>query len=126
MTPYEVFFFSSGAVEEHWTAKDLAPVRANVFVGFPLGGLLSLAIAAARPSCCCPRDDGRPAVAGGASGGDRPAASSRWQSCIVGILAATFGAALETTLSSGYTFAQFFGWPWGCSAHRRGRRFHVR
>src|SRR6476646_462243 len=23
MTPYEVFFFSSGAVEEHWTTKDL-------------------------------------------------------------------------------------------------------
>ena len=32
---------------------------------------------------------------------------------IVGILAATFGAALETTLSSGYTLAQFFGWQWG-------------
>ena len=32
---------------------------------------------------------------------------------IVGILAATFGAALETTLSSGYTLAQFFGWAWG-------------
>lgn len=25
MTPYEVFFFSSGAVEEGWTSKDLAP-----------------------------------------------------------------------------------------------------
>ena len=29
---------------------------------------------------------------------------------VVGILAATFGAALETTLSSGYTIAQYFGW----------------
>jgi manganese transport protein len=45
MTPYEVFFFSSGAVEEGWTEKDLAQSRANVLVGFPLGGLLSLAIA---------------------------------------------------------------------------------
>ena len=32
---------------------------------------------------------------------------------IVGFVAATFGAALETTLSAGYTLAQFFGWPWG-------------
>jgi Mn2+/Fe2+ NRAMP family transporter len=32
---------------------------------------------------------------------------------VVGIVAATFGAALETTLSSGYTLAQFFGWAWG-------------
>jgi Mn2+/Fe2+ NRAMP family transporter len=33
MTPYEVFFFSSGAVEEHWTVKDLATARLNVLVG---------------------------------------------------------------------------------------------
>src|SRR5262245_45306811 len=37
MTPYEVFFFSSGAVEEHWTEKDLMTNRANVLIGFPLG-----------------------------------------------------------------------------------------
>jgi manganese transport protein len=47
MTPYEVFFFSSGGVEEHWGEKDLGTMRANVFLGFPLGGLLSLAVAAA-------------------------------------------------------------------------------
>lgn len=44
MTPYEVFFFSSGGVEEKWTAKDIGLMRANVLIGFPLGGLLSLAI----------------------------------------------------------------------------------
>ena len=32
---------------------------------------------------------------------------------IVGFFAATFGAALETSLSAGYTVAQFFGWQWG-------------
>lgn len=36
MTPYEVFFFSSGAVEEGWTVKDLGTSRLNVLVGFPL------------------------------------------------------------------------------------------
>ena len=46
MTPYEVFFFSSGAVEEHWTVKDLGTSRLNVMVAFPLGGILSIAIAA--------------------------------------------------------------------------------
>ncbi len=46
MTPYEVFFFSSGAVEDKWTSSDLAVERANVFVGFPLGGILSLTIMA--------------------------------------------------------------------------------
>jgi Mn2+/Fe2+ NRAMP family transporter len=45
MTPYEAFFFSSGAVEEHWTKKDLGTSRLNVLIGFPLGGRLSIAIA---------------------------------------------------------------------------------
>src|SRR6185369_14913111 len=46
MTPYEVFFFSSGAVEEKWTKSDLVLNRANVYLGFPLGGVLSLALMA--------------------------------------------------------------------------------
>jgi hypothetical protein len=50
MTPYEVFFFSSGAVEEGWSTKDLGKSRLNVIVGFPLGGLLSLAIASGAAS----------------------------------------------------------------------------
>ncbi len=37
---------------------------------------------------------------------------------IIGIVAATFGAALETTLSGGYILAQFLGWPWGSFAAR--------
>ena len=67
MTPYEVFFFSSGAVEEGWTAKSLRTMRANVFVGFPLGGLLSLAIMAVR---------GRGAPPGA---GRRSTALARWR-----------------------------------------------
>ena len=55
MTPYEVFFFSSGGVEEKWAAEDLRTMRANVFIGFPLGGLLSLAIAAAAAIVLLPR-----------------------------------------------------------------------
>jgi len=29
------------------------------------------------------------------------------------VVGATFGAALETTLSAGYTLARFNGWSWG-------------
>ncbi len=45
---------------------------------------------------------------------------------IVGLVAATFGAALETALSSGYTVAQFFGWSWGkVRRPRSAARFHL-
>ena len=45
---------------------------------------------------------------------------------IVGIVAATFGAALETALSSGYTLAQYLGWSWGKFRRpARAVRFHL-
>jgi Mn2+/Fe2+ NRAMP family transporter len=126
MTPYEVFFFSSGAVEEHWTRKDLGTSRLNVMVGFPLGGVLSVAIAVCAAIVLMPNQIEvttlsqvvMPVVA---AGGKLLLALA-----IIGIVAATFGAALETALSGGYTLAQFLGWPWG--KFRRpaeAARFHV-
>jgi manganese transport protein len=126
MTPYEVFFFSSGAVEEKWTRKDLTTERANVFIGFPLGGLLSLAIAACAAVVLLPQaievtSLSQVVLPVAVAGGQLALAFA-----IVGVLAATFGAALETTLSSGYTLAQFFGWSWGKFRRpAQAARFHV-
>ena len=126
MTPYEVFFFSSGAVEERWTVKDLGTSRLNVMVGFPLGGVLSIAVAACAAVVLLPNQiqvtslsqTVMPVVA---AGGKLALAFA-----IVGIVAATFGAALETTLSSGYILAQFLGWPWGKFRRpAQAARFHV-
>src|SRR5207245_781213 len=44
MTPYEVYFYSSGGIEDRWTAKDLGLNRANAIIGYALGGFLSLAL----------------------------------------------------------------------------------
>jgi Mn2+/Fe2+ NRAMP family transporter len=126
MTPYEVFFFSSGAVEEGWSVKDLIQSRINVLVGFPLGGLLSVAIAACAAVVLLPAGIAvtslSQVVLPVAEGGGKLALGF----VLIGIVAATFGAALETTLSSGYTLAQFFGWSWG--KFRRpvqAARFHL-
>ncbi len=126
MTPYEVFFFSSGGVEERWTAKSLGTMRANVFIGFPLGGLLSLAIAGSTAVVFGPLDAnvdtlgqvGLPvAVALGKIG---------LAIAIIGFVAATLGAACETGLSVGYSVAQFFGWQWGKYVKSDlAARFHV-
>ncbi|MEV0198478.1 divalent metal cation transporter [Nonomuraea sp. NPDC050691] len=113
MTPYEVFFFSSGGVEERWTRKDLAVARTNVFVGFPLGGLLSLAIAACAATVFLPVEAevetlGQMMLPVGLGLGKIGLAL-----VILGVFAATFGATLETALSCGYTLSQYFGWQWG-------------
>jgi len=126
MTPYEVFFFSSGAVEEGWKTKDLVQSRINVLAGFPLGGLLSVAIAGCAAVVLLPAGievtSLSQIVLPVAEAGGKLALAF----ALVGILAATFGAALETTLSSGYTLAQFFGWSWGkFRSPMRAARFHL-
>ena len=45
---------------------------------------------------------------------------------LLGIFAATFGAALETALSAGYGVAQYLGWQWGKYVRpRQAARFHL-
>jgi manganese transport protein len=45
---------------------------------------------------------------------------------IVGFVACTFAAALETALSCGYTLSQYFGWQWGKLVRPRdAARFHL-
>ncbi|MDT5096477.1 MAG: hypothetical protein QOC76_214 [Mycobacterium sp.] len=95
-------------------------------VGFPLGGILSTAIAACATIVLLPNEievtslsqTVMPVVA---AGGKLALAF-----VIIGIVAATFGAALETMLSGGYIVAQFLGWPWGKFRRpAQAARFHV-
>jgi manganese transport protein len=126
LTPYEVFFFSSGAVEERWGRSDLMVNRLNVYIGFPLGGLLSLSIMACSAIVLQPQSVqvshvsqvGLPvALAAGKLG---------IAAMLIGFFAATFGASLETLLSSGYGFAQHFGWSWGKGERpAQAARFHT-
>jgi Mn2+/Fe2+ NRAMP family transporter len=113
MTPYEVFFFSSGGVEERWTPEDLVTMRANVFVGFPLGGVLSLAIAGSAATVLMPAGIGVDALGQVALPVAVALGKIGLAVVIVGFVAATFGAACETGLSVGYSIAQYFGWQWG-------------
>lgn len=126
MTPYEVFFFSSGAVEERWTERDLNIERWNVFIGFPLGGLLSLAIMTTSYLVLAPGGIDIDLL------GQVPLPVSLALGkvglavAILGIFAATFGAALETSMSAGYTISQYFGWQWGTFVRPRdAARFHL-
>jgi Mn2+/Fe2+ NRAMP family transporter len=126
MTPYEVFFFSSGAVEERWSRRDLVLNKANVFIGFPLGGLLSLALMGLAATVFEPAGIGPDHLGTVALPVSLALGKLGLALVIIGFFAATFGAALETGLSAGYTVSQYFGWPWGKRlAPRRAARFHL-
>jgi Mn2+/Fe2+ NRAMP family transporter len=113
MTPYEVFFFSSGGVEEGWSTKDLPVMRANVLIGFPLGGLLSLSIAGCAWLVLGPLNISVDSL--GQVGLPVAAAVGKigLSVALLGFVSATLGAACETGLSVGYSITQYFGSQWG-------------
>ena len=124
MTPYEMFFFSSGAVDHKWRPKDLVEMRVNVIVGFPLGGLLAIAIQAVAFLVFFDAGVRVEHVSQTAL----PVAVALGKIgliiAIVGIFAATFGATLETLFATGYDVAQTFGWSYGkVQEPARGARF---
>ncbi len=126
MTPYEVFFFSSGAVEDDWGPGDLNVNRVNVFLGFPLGGLLSLAIMAGAALTLGPLHISVSHLSQVTLPVVLATGKVGLGFLLVGLFAATFGAALETGLSAGYTVAQFFGWSWGKTQRPvEAARFHL-
>jgi Mn2+/Fe2+ NRAMP family transporter len=126
MTPYEVFFFSSGGVEEGWTAKSLTTMRTNVFVGFPLGGLLSIAIAASTALTLLPHGITVDTLGQTALPVVLALGKLGLAFVLIGFFAATFGAASETGLSVGYSLSQYFGWQWGKYVEPlRAARFHT-
>ena len=126
LTPYEVFFFSSGAVEERWTSRDLITSRVNVFVGFPLGGLLAFAIMLTSATVFHPLSTSVDSLSQVALPAALALGKLGLAAAILGFFAATFGAAMETGLSAGYTVAQYFGWNWGkLRRPREAARFHT-
>lgn len=126
VVPYQAFFFSSGAIEEGWSAKNLLDMRMNALIGFPLGGALSLAIMAAAVPVLQPRNIdvnhlGQVALPVAATLGKLGLIIA-----LVGFFAATFAAAIEAALSSGYIVAQYFGWSWGkFRTPAQAPRFHA-
>jgi manganese transport protein len=120
MTPYEVYFYSSGGVEERWGPKDLGLNRTNAMIGYGLGGFLSFALMIVGGSLFL--DQGiQPEFLGSiALGAEVPLGQIGLLLAIVGILFAVGGAAIDTLFSGAYTLAQFLGWEWGRYRHPRG------
>ncbi len=126
MTPYEVFFFSSGAVEHGWTASDLGQARLNVFIGYPIGGILAIGIQAVAALALKPAGIQVEHLSQSVLPVVMAFGKLGLACAVLGIVAATFGSVLETLLSSGYTVAQHFGWSWGKSvAPASAARFSV-
>jgi manganese transport protein len=113
MVPYEVYFYSSGAIEERWEAKDLGLNRINAIVGFGLGGLLSLGLIATSAQIYYPLAIQPDLIGTVAMAAEIPLGEAGLILALVGILFAVSGAAIDTALSGAYNLAQYLGWEWG-------------
>jgi Mn2+/Fe2+ NRAMP family transporter len=113
MTPYEVYFYSSGAIEEGWTPKDLGLNRLNTLIGYGLGGILSFALMITAGALFLPSGIQPELIGTVALGAEVPLGQIGLILALVGILFAVGGAAIDTCFSGAYNMAQFFGWEWG-------------
>jgi Mn2+/Fe2+ NRAMP family transporter len=113
LMPYEIYFYSSGAVEEEWDERDMTVNRANAFIGFGLGGLIAAAILVAstqvlKPAGITPESIGTVALVAQVPYGELGLILA-----FIGILFAVGGATIDTAFSAAYNLAQHQGWKWG-------------
>jgi manganese transport protein len=120
MTPYEVYFYSSGAVEERWGPKDLGLNKANAMIGYGLGGFLSFALMIVGGALFLGEGIEPEFLGTIALGAEVPLGQIGLVLALVGILFAVGGAAIDTMFAGAYNLAQFMGWEWGRYRHPRG------
>ncbi len=126
LMPYEIYFYSSGAVEEQWTRSDLTVNRLNAVIGYGLGGLLSVGLMVVAAQVCRPAGVAPGTLGTVALGAQVPFGEAGLLLAMIGMLFALGGAAIDTCFSGAYNLAQMFGWDWGRDQGiRRAPRWHI-
>lgn len=113
LMPYQIYFYSSGGIEEKWKPKDLLNNKLNTYIGFGLGALVVIGIIimsanTLMPHAVSPNFVGTPLLGVLASLGQVGMLVA-----LLGLLFAIGGASVETSFSGAYNFSQFAGWKWG-------------
>ena len=119
---YEVHFYSSGALEEKWTTKDLGENFMVASLGSLFGAVLTVALLALGaivflPRAIFPDTLSTTILPSALSFGPRGLVMA-----LVGILACLGGAAVETALSGAYNVCQFFTLRWGKNLPKRSAK----
>lgn len=113
MFPYELYFYSSGAIEDGWSGKDILTNRVVTIVGFALGSLLSISLLCLSAQKFGPRGISPEMIGTVVLQPGLPFGKLGILLGLLGMLFAIGGAAIETCLACAYGVSQFFGWRWG-------------
>jgi manganese transport protein len=113
LMPYEIYFYSSGGIEEGWTEKDLSVNRLNAIAGFSLGGLLAIALLVSSAAVLTPASVTPDSLGTVALVAQVPYGELGLILALIGMLFAIGGATIDTAFSAAYNLAQHQGWRWG-------------
>lgn len=110
---YEVHFYSSGALEEDWTPKDLGENFMVSALGSLLGAIITVSLLVLGAIVFLPRGIFPETLSTTIIAGAFPFGRKALVLAMLGALACLCGAALETALSGAYNVCQFFNLQWG-------------
>jgi Mn2+/Fe2+ NRAMP family transporter len=113
ISPYLIFFYSSGAHEEKWSRRSLTINRITAVVGMGFGSLTAIALVVLSATVLKPFHLNGGTLAEVGLGMAKPLGRTGALLFAGALLVTCFGAALEVSLSVGYNVAQGFGWEWG-------------
>ncbi len=110
---YEVHFYSSGALEEDWSVKDLGENFMVASFGSVLGALLTAALLVLGVILFLPRGIFPEILSTTTMAGAFPFGKKALILALLGTMACLCGAAIETALSGAYNLCQFLNLAWG-------------
>jgi manganese transport protein len=114
VAPYEVYFYSSGGVEDGWVPPhDLKLNKLTSILGYALGAVLSISIMVVAAELFVPQGIEPGFLGTVALAAQTPLGEAGLILALLGMFFAISGASIDTALSGAYNMAQFFGWEWG-------------
>ena len=127
MMPYEVYFYSSGGVEEGWKPpEDLSLNRLTTIVGYGVGSLLSFSLVIVAAQVLLPRGITPETLGTVPAGPELAFGKAGLLLALLGMLFTVGGASVDTAMGGAYSLAQFCGWNWGkFKGPRQAPRFTI-
>jgi manganese transport protein len=126
MTPYQFYFYSSGAIEDEWSGADLLTNRITSLIGSLFGALIDFALIVIAAVVLFPQHAGVNSLGDAGQSIKSSLGGIGFGFFIVGAFAVCMGAGLETALSGAYAVCQYFGWDWGKKGRpRQAPLFHL-
>lgn len=113
ISPYLLFFYSSGAREDKWSRRDLSLNRITAVLGMGFGSITSIALVMLAAMVLQPENISGLTLSEVGIGMAEAFGPTGARLYAIALFTTCLGASLEVVLSVGYNVAQGFGWTWG-------------